>query len=101
MCVHVDKHVYEYVHITIDKCITYTTPTHTHTCTLTCVYCICTHTMLYTQTSHPHTLNLTRAGVAGMAGTVLAVPHFGCLTISRRGLAIRSGGSGTHVVALN
>jgi len=42
----------EYVHITIDKCITYTTHAHTHT--LTCVYCICTHTMLYTQTSHPH-----------------------------------------------
>ena len=89
----------EYVHITIDKCITYTTHTQTHT--LTCVYCICTHTMLYTQTSHPHTLTLTRAGAAGKAGTVLGVPLFGRLTISRRGLAIRSGGSGTHVVALN
>ena len=65
-------------------------PTHTHT--LTCVYCICTHTMLYTQTSHPHTLTLTRAGAAGMVGTVLGVPLFGRLTISRRGLAIRSGG---------
>ena len=89
----------EYVHITIDKCITYTTHTHTHT--LTCVYCICTNTMLYTQTSHPHTLTLTRAGAAGTAGTVLAMPPFGRLMISRCGLAIRSGGSGTHVVALN
>jgi len=82
--------VYEYVHITIDKCITYTTHTHTHT--LTCVYCICTHTMLYTQTSHPHTLTLTRAGAAGTAVTVWAVPLFGRLTISRCGLAIRKGG---------
>ena len=48
--------------------------------------------MLYTQTSHPHTLTLTRAGAAGMVGTVLGVPLFGRLTISRRGLAIRSGG---------
>ena len=44
---------------------------------------------------------LCRAGAAGTAGTVLAVPLFGRLTISRRGLAIQSGGSGTHVVALN
>ena len=43
---------------------------------------------------------LFRAGTAGMAGTVLAVPLFGRLTISRRGLYSR-GGSGTHVVALN
>jgi len=35
--------------------------------------------------------------VAGKAGMVLAVPLFGRLTISRRGLAIQSGGgSGTH-----
>jgi len=57
--------------------------------------------MLYTQTSHPHTLTLTRASAAGTAGTVLGIPIFGRLTISRRGLAIRSGGSGTHMVALN
>jgi len=74
---------------------------HTHTYTYMCVLYMYTHTMLYTQTSHPHTLTLTRASVAGMAGTVLAVPHFGCLTISGRGLAIQSGESGTHVVALN
>ena len=47
--------------------------------------------MLYTQTSHPHTLTLTRAGAAGTAGTVLAVPLFGRLTISRRGLYSRGG----------
>ena len=43
-----------------------------------------------------------RAGAADTAGTVLAVPLFGCLTISRRRLySPGGGGSGTHVVALN
>jgi len=37
-----------------------------------------------------HNLNY-RAGVAGTAGTVLAVPLFGRLTISRRGLYSRGG----------
>jgi len=38
---------------------------------------------------------------AGTTGMVLAIPLFGHLMISRRGLAIQSVGSGTHVVALN
>jgi len=35
--------------------------------------------------------SLSRAGAAGTAGTVLAVPLFGRLTISRRGLYSREG----------
>ena len=35
---------------------------------------------------------MCRARAAGTAGTVLAVPFFGRLTISRHGLAIQSGG---------
>ena len=51
-----------------------------------------------TQLGLPATLNNALA----RAGAVLAVPLFGRLTISRRqAWAIQSGGSGTHVVALN
>ena len=43
----------------------------------------------------------SRAGAAGTPGMVLAIPPFGHLMISRRGLAIQLVGGGTHVVVLN